>query len=206
MSSIGVLLVDDHAILRDGLRFALAQTKDIKVLAEAATAGEGVATWKKHRPDVTLLDVYLPDASGLDALAEILKENPGARILMLTTAEGDQEIHRASTLGAAGYLLKTASAREIVEAIRAVHAGGKVWPEEVARRLAERLGFEPLSAREREVLEMIAKGLSNKEVSSALGISEFTCKVHVRHILAKMKVSDRTEAVIVAHQRGLVRI
>lgn len=206
MKQIPTLLVDDHVILRDGLRFALEQTRDIRVVGEAGTAGEAVLAWAKHRPEITLLDIYLPDKSGLDALAEIIAGHPGARFIVLTTAEGDQEIQRALSLGAAGYLLKTSSALEIVEAIRCVHAGGKVWPDNVTRRLAESHGYDPLSARERDVIELIAKGLSNKEVSTVLGISEFTCKIHVRHLLAKLKVSDRTEAVIVAHQRGFVRL
>ena len=201
---IRLLLVDDHAIVRLGLRALLAAFPDLEIVAEAEDAASALTEWRKHKPDVTLMDVRLPGESGVAALALIRAEFPAARVLMLTTYDQEEDIYRAAKAGAAGYLLKDVKPADLAEAIRAVRAGGDWFPPAIARKLQERSVTPTLSPRELEVLALVAKGLSNREIARILEISEHTIKIHVRHLLEKIGASDRTEAVAEALRRGLV--
>jgi two-component system NarL family response regulator len=203
---IRILIADDHELFREGLRVVLDLRPDFEVVAEAATVAETVAAHAKHQPDVTLLDLQMPDGTGIDALKIIRKAQPEARVLMLTTYDGDEDIHRAMTAGASGYLLKSIPSKQLEAAVRAVIEGRQYLPPAVAERLAERAAFQALTARELEILALIARGLSNKDVARVLAANEFTVKAHVRNILAKLGVETRTEAAILAVQRGLVQI
>lgn len=203
-SPIRLLLVDDHAIVRMGLRTLLSRSPGIAVVAEAADADGALEAWRTHHPDVTLMDVRLPGKSGIEALKAIRREFPGAAVLMLTTYDQEEEIFRAHRAGAAGYLLKDATPEELIQAIRTV-AGGTPWfPPAIAGKLAERASQPELSPRELEVLALLSKGLSNREIGRVLSISEHTIKIHVRHLLDKIGACDRTEAVAEALRRGLV--
>lgn len=201
-----LMLVDDHFVFRAGLRAVLSLRKDFKVLAEAGNAMEAVAEFRKHRPAVTLMDVRMPGASGISAVREIRAEFPDARLVMLTTFDGDEDIHRALEAGACGYLLKNVPGPELVRAIEAIGRGENYIPAEVKKRLEERASFGELTDREREVLPFVVKGLSNKEIASILKFTEFTAKAHVRSLLAKLGAADRTELVGIALQRGLVHL
>lgn len=203
---IRILIADDHELFREGLRVVLDLRPDFEVVSEAATVAETVAAHARHHPDLTLLDLQLPDGTGLDALRAIRKTQPDARVLMLTTFDGDEDIHRAMTAGASGYLLKSIPSKQLETAVRAVVEGRQYLPPAVAERLAERAAFQALTARELEVVALIARGLSNKDVARVLPASEFTVKAHVRNILAKLGVETRTEAAMLAVQRGLVQI
>jgi DNA-binding NarL/FixJ family response regulator len=205
MKPIRLLIVDDHALLREGVRSVLELCADFEVVAEADTAATALAAWRRHRPDVTLMDLLLPDGPGTDAVAALRRDAPSARFLMLTTYDGDEDIHRALAAGAAGYILKNVSSHELEAAIRAIHSGQKYLPPAVARRLAERAEFEELTPRELEVLGLLVKGCANKQIATLLGCAELTVKAHLRSILAKLSVESRTEAVAIALQRGLVR-
>jgi DNA-binding NarL/FixJ family response regulator len=201
-----LLLIDDHELFRDGLRAVLSTRAEFQVVGEAGTAAEGLTAFQKHQPDVTLLDLKLPDGTGLEVLAKIRSHDPRARVLMLTTYDGDEDIHRAMKAGASGYLLKSIPSAQLFEAIKAVHEGRQYYPPAVKERLAERASFEELTAREVEVLTLIAKGMSNKDIAGVLKASEFTIKAHVRNILAKLGVEARTEAAMLAVQRGIVQM
>lgn len=203
---IRILIADDHELFREGLRVVLDLRPDFEVVAEAANVAETVAAHAQHQPDLTLLDLQLPDGTGIDALKIIRKTQPDARVLMLTTYDGDEDIHRAMTAGASGYLLKSIPSKQLEAAIRAVIEGRQYLPPAVAERLAERAAFQILTARELEILALVARGLSNKDVARVLAANEFTVKAHVRNILAKLGVETRTEAAILAVQRGLVQI
>ena len=201
---IRLLVVEDHHIVRQGLVSLLNSVPDMEVVAEASDGHIGVELFRKHQPDVTLMDLRLPTLAGAEAVAKIRAEFPAARIIVLTTFDGDEDIYRALQAGARGYLLKGMFGDELLDAIRAVHAGKTRIPPVVAERLANRMGGPSLTAREMEVLELIVRGQSNKEIGGSLGISEATVKTHINSILSKLGVSDRTQAATTAIQRGIV--
>ena len=201
-----VLTVDDHPMMRAGVGAVLSAQPDLTVVAEAGTAADAVAAFQEHRPDVTLMDLRLPDRSGAWATAQIRALDPAARVLALTTYDGDEDIYRALDAGACGYLLKDMIRTAIVDAVRRAAAGHRVVPPEVAGRLAEHFPRAALTGREREVLTAAADGLSNKEIGARLGIATGTVKVHVRHVLDKLDVADRTAAVTAALRRGLLHL
>jgi DNA-binding NarL/FixJ family response regulator len=204
--SIQIMVVDDHHIVRKGLVALIGTVPDMKVVAEAADGVQAIELYRKHRPDVTLMDLRLPNKNGVDAIAAIRQEFPGARIIVLTTFDGDEDIYRALQAGAKGYLLKGMSADELTDAIRSVHAGKSRIPAAVAERLAERMGGPSLTGRELDVLKLIVGGRSNKEIAGELFISEATVKTHINSILSKLGVSDRTQATTTALQRGIVHL
>ena len=203
---IRVLAADDHPMVRAGLAAVIGAEPDMAFVGEAATGSEAVSLYREHRPDVVLMDLRMPGMDGLAATRQILGEFPAARIVVLTTYDGDEDIHRALEAGAKGYLLKEMLRTAVLNTIRAVHRGQKVIPPEVAARLAEYLPRIRLSDRELEVLALAAKGLSNKEIARVLGRAEETVKVHLKSIFAKLGVEDRTEAVTTALQRGILHI
>lgn len=203
---IQIMVVDDHHIVRQGLVALIATIPDMKVIAEASDGAQAVELYRKHRPDITLMDLRLPNVNGVDAIAQIRSQAHEARIIVLTTFDGDEDIYRALQAGAKGYLLKGMTADELTDAIRTVHAGKSRIPAVVAERLAERMGGPSLTGRELEVLKHIVGGGSNKEIASALFISEATVKTHINSILSKLGVSDRTQAATTALQRGIVHL
>ena len=206
MPIVRILTVDDHPLMRAGVEAVLGAHPDLVVVAEAGTADEAVAAFREHRPDVTLMDLGLPDRSGVEATRDILALDPDARVLALTTYDGDEDIYRALEAGAAGYLLKDMLRTEIADAVRAVAAGRRVVPPGVAARLAEQFPRAGLTDREREVLAAAADGLSNQQIADRLGIALGTVKVHVRHVLDKLDAPDRTAAVTAALRRGLLHL
>lgn len=203
---IRLLTADDHPIYRGGLAALIAVYPDLKLIAEAANGREAIEQYRKHRPDVTLMDLSMPLITGVEAIRAIVGEFPEARIVALTTWDGDTDIHRALEAGARGYLLKDAASHEVAGAIREVHAGGRAIPGAVAKKLANYTPRIDLTAREYEVLTYMARGLSNKEIGAVLSVTEATIKVHVLHILQKLEASDRTEAVTIAIQRGIIHL
>jgi DNA-binding NarL/FixJ family response regulator len=200
---ISVLVVDDHPIMRLGVAAIINAQGDMKVCGQAGSGEEAVTLFKKSRPDITLLDLRLPAMSGLEALRVIRQEDPHARCIVLTTYEGDEDIHQALAAGAMGYIIKGMSHETLVDALRRVHAGTRFLPPPVARSLADRTPNSDLSPREREVLSLMVHGKSNREIATALEITEATVKCHVSVILARLEVNDRTQAVVAALQRGL---
>ena len=198
--------VDDHPLLREGIASIINNEPDMLMVADAASGKEALLKFREHRPDITLMDLRLPDLSGIDAMIAIHAEFADARIIMLTTFEGDVEIQRAMEAGARGYMLKSMRPRELVEVIRQVHAGKKRVPAEVATHLAEHLSDESLTAREVDVLRHIAGGNRNRDIAERLFISEETVKVHVKHIMEKLGASDRTQAVAIAVRRGIIQL
>lgn len=206
LDRIRVFCVDDHPLLREGIATILNNQPDMLLVAEAATGCEAIQKYGEHQPDVTLMDLRLPDMSGIDALIAIRAEYPEARIVMLTTFEGDVEVQRALTAGARGYLLKSMPPKELVESIRQVHAGKKRIPPALAAQLAEHLGDESLTEREIEVLRHVAGGNRNRDIAEQLFISEETVKVHIKHIMEKLGASDRTQAVAIAVRRGIIQL
>jgi DNA-binding NarL/FixJ family response regulator len=205
-NSIRVLSVDDHPLMREGIAAIVKNEADMSMVAEASSGQEAIEQFRQFRPDVTLMDLRLPDRSGIDALIAIRAEYPEAKIVMLTTFEGDAEIHRAMEAGARGYLLKNMPRKTIVDLIRKVHAGKTVVPPEVAANLVEHLGHEALSKREIDVLQRIAGGNRNIDIAELLFISEETVKGHVKHIMEKLGAKDRTEAVSIAVRRGIIHL
>lgn len=203
---IRVLSIDDHPLLREGLAAIIEGEDDMTLVGQAATGAEGIQRYREHRPDVTLMDLRLPDLSGIDAMMAIRAEAPEARIIILTTFEGDVEIQRALQAGARGYMLKSAPPAELVQAIRQVHAGKKRVPPEVAAQLAEHMGSESLTPREIQVLRQIAEGNRNRDIAAKLYISEETVKVHIKHIMDKLGASDRTQAIAIAVRRGIIEL
>jgi two-component system NarL family response regulator len=200
------MVVEDHHIVRQGLVALLNSVAGMHVVADAADGNTGIELFRKHRPDVTLMDLRLPGLGGAEAVAKIRAEYPAARIIVLTTFDGDEDIYRALQAGARGYLLKGMLGDELLDAIRAVHAGKTRIPSVVAERLAARMSGSALTGRELEVLELIVRGQSNKEIGSNLSISEATVKTHVNNILSKLGVTDRTQATTTAIQRGIVHL
>mgnify|MGYP000112009970 CR=1 FL=1 len=203
--NIRVLIVDDHFLLRMGLIASLKTDPELSVVGEADNGGQAIQLYRQKTPDVVLMDLRLPDMSGVEATAAICKEFPRAKIMILTSHDLEEDIFRAFQAGARGYLLKDVLVEELAKAIKSVAAGQKHIPSEIARALAEHGRGSELTSRELEVLQMIVKGLSNREIGNALGFSENTAKFHVKNILAKLQVSDRTEAATAALQRGIVR-
>ncbi|MBI5768407.1 MAG: response regulator transcription factor [Verrucomicrobia bacterium] len=203
---IEVLVADDHFIVRSGLVAVIQAEPDLRVVAQAADGAQAVECYARHRPDVALLDLRMPVKNGNEAIELIRAEFPAARILVLTAYSGDEDIHRALQAGACGYVLKSSSGEGLITAIRAVAAGERWVPRDVATRLAVRSTYEALTQREIDVLKEIAKGRANKEIAQALAISEHTVKDHLKNILAKLHVAARTEAVTAAVQRGIIEL
>lgn len=203
---IRVLTADDHPVVRAGIAAMLANEPDLVVVAEAANGEEAVALFEAHRPHVVLIDLRMPRLDGVGAIQAIRAVDPGARLVALTTYEGDADIHRALSAGACGYLLKDALVGELVNAVRTAAAGKRVIPPAVATRLAEFMPRDDLSAREREVLLFVARGLGNKEIARAIGRSAETVKAHLESIFQKLGASDRTQAVTIALQRGIIHL
>jgi two-component system NarL family response regulator len=205
-ANLRIMLVDDHYMVRVGLASILALEPDMTVCAEASTGEQAIALFRSERPDVTLMDLRLPGMCGSDATRQIHAAFPDARIIVLSTYSGDEEIYNALQAGAMAYLLKSVQRHELISAIRKAAAGHRHIPPEVAARLAERVGRAQLSAREMDVLRLLVGGKRNRAIAAALDITEGTVKLHVSSILSKLGVSDRTEAVTVALQRGIVQL
>jgi DNA-binding NarL/FixJ family response regulator len=203
---IRVLVADDHPVVRDGLAGVIAQQAELAVVAEAANGRQALERFREHRPDVVLMDLRMPDMDGVSAIEAIRAEFPDARILALTTYEGDVDIHRALEAGARGYLIKDMLLTEVLSAIRAVHRGERVIPVAVAAKLAEFTPRTDLTEREVEVLQLVARGLSNRDVAGVIGRTDETVKVHLKNIFAKLGVADRTEAVTLALSRGILHL
>jgi DNA-binding NarL/FixJ family response regulator len=203
---IRVLVADDHPVVRTGLGAVLVQQADLELVGEAENGERAVALYREHRPDVCLMDLRMPVKGGVEAIRTITTDFPAAAILALTTYEGDADIRRALEAGARGYLLKDMLLTDVICAVRAVHRGERVIPNAVAARLAEFPERSDLTERELEVLQLVARGLSNKEVARAIGRTGETVKIHLRNIFAKLDVADRTEAVTLALTRGLIHL
>jgi DNA-binding NarL/FixJ family response regulator len=203
---IRVLVADDHFVVRMGLIGLVKTEPDMEVIAEAADGGQAVERFAQCRPDLVLMDLRMPVKDGIQATAEIRSRFPAARVLMLTTFDGDDDIHKALEAGAQGYALKNSTGETLIPAVRAVAAGQRWIPQDVATRLAFRKTYEELTAREVEVLHELAKGLANKQIADVLSISEHTVKDHLKNILGKLRVADRTEAVTAAIQRGIIHL
>ena len=203
---IRILSVEDHPVFRQGLATMIGSQEDMLLVAQAGTATEAMKEFRLHRPDVTLMDLRLPGANGTDALIAMRGECPQARVVVLTTSDGDAEIHRALRAGAAAYVLKSTPPGELLAVIRSVHAGRRHVPAEVATRLAEHLGDDELTARELDVLRLIRDGSKNKEIAARLEISEATVNFHIKNLVNKLQANDRTHAAMIAIRRGILQV
>jgi two-component system, NarL family, response regulator len=203
---IKVMVVDDHPLMRVGVASIINARPDMAVVAQTGTGEEALALFPQHKPDVTLMDLRLPNMSGVDSIRAIRGGWPSARFVVLTTYEGDEDIHRALEAGAKGYVIKGMPYQTLIDALLRVHSGGRFLPPPVARALATRMPDSDLSTREQEVLRHLVGGMTNKEIANLLGITEATVKCHVSTILMRLNVSDRTQAVVTALQRGLVHL
>ena len=205
-AKIRVLSIDDHPLVREGLAALINAQTDMCVVGQGATGHEAIKLFHELQPDVALMDLRLPDLSGIDAMITILSGSPQARVIMVTSSEGDVEMERALAGGAKGYILKSMPPREVLEAIRKVHAGKKAIPPEIAAQLADHMSDEALTAREIEVLQQVAEGNRNRDIADRLFISEGTVKVHLQHIMDKLGASDRTQAITIAVRRGIIHL
>jgi len=203
---IRILLVDDHLLLRQGIAALAADETDMRLVAEASNGREAIEQFRKHRPDVTLMDLQMPEMNGIDAMTAIRTEFPEARFIVLTTYTGDVQVLRALKAGARAYLLKSLLRKELLDTIRAVHVGQKRIPPEIAAQLADHAADDSLTAREIDVLRLIASGMANKIVADQLDITEETVKGHVKNILSKLDANDRTHAVTIALKRGIIEL
>jgi len=201
---IRILTVDDHPLLREGIAVLIKSEADMKLVAEASNGEEAIEQFRLHRPDVTLMDIQMPNLNGTEAISRIRNEFPNARIIVLSTYSGDVQVLRAIKAGARGYILKGHVGRELLDAIRSVHAGHKRIPPEIAAELAEHAGDDALSGREMDVLRLIASGNSNKQIADKLSIGETTVKSHITNILSKLGANDRAHAVTIGLQRGII--
>jgi DNA-binding NarL/FixJ family response regulator len=204
--AIRILSVEDHPVFREGLATIIGSQLDMLLVTQASNAVEAVAEFRRHRPDITLMDLRLPGTNGTDALITIRGEFPQARIIMLTTSDSDGEIQRAMRAGASAYILKSMPKDELLNVVRAVHSGRRHIPPEVAARLAEHLGEEDLTTRELEVLRLIRDGYRNKQIADQLSIAETTVNFHIKNLVEKLQANDRTHAVTIALRRGLLQI
>ena len=205
-SKISIMVIDDQAVVRQGFVALINTVADMEVIAEGINGQQAIELYREYKPAVTLMDLRMPVLGGVEAISTIRREFPDARLIVLTTYDGDEDIYRSLQAGARGYLLKDVFFEELEAAIRTVHAGSRHIPATIAERLAERVGGSDLTAREMEVLELIVQGQSNKEIGGSLNISEATVKSHINNILSKLGVSDRTQAATTALQRGLVHL
>ena len=203
---IRLLSVEDHPVFREGLSTIIGSQPDMRLVAQAANAVEALVEFRRHRPDITLMDLRLPGSDGTDLLVTIRGEFPDARVIMLTSTEGDGEIQRAMRAGAAAYVLKSVPKNELLMAVRSVHAGRRYVPPEVAARLAEHLGDESLTARELDVLRLIRDGFRNKQIADQLSIAEGTVNFHIRNLVDKLGANDRAHALTIAFRRGLLQL
>jgi two-component system NarL family response regulator len=205
-SQIRIMIVEDHFVVREGLKAIINSQKDMVAVAEAVNGRQAVEAFELYQPDVTLMDLRIPGLNGIDAIAGIVAKFPRARIIVLSTYGGDENIFRAFQAGARAYFLKDIKGQDLVDAIRAVHGGQRVVPPEIASQLAERVPLTALSPRELEILTLVAKGKSNKEIGAALAISEGTVRVHASNLLAKLHCSGRAQAVSEAIRRGIIEV
>src|SRR5229473_4629599 len=203
---IRILCVDDHPVVRDGLMAVIATQPDMSVAGEAGEGRAALAKYREHKPDVVVMDLRMPGMGGVEATVQIRKEFPAARIIVLTTYEGDHDIHRALEAGAQAYLLKDSVRRDLLRTIREVHSGQRHISPKIAARLAEHTPRVTLTERELQVLKLVARGLRNKEIGAALEIAEDTVKIHLKNLFGKLKVLDRTQAVVSAAQRGFIQL
>jgi DNA-binding NarL/FixJ family response regulator len=202
--SIRILAVDDHALLREGIAGLVSDQVDMKIVAEASNGREAIEQFRKHNPDITLIDLQMPEVNGIDAMIAVRSEFPDARFIVLTTYSGDVQVSRALKAGARAFLLKSHLRKELLDTIRAVHAGQKRIPSDVAAQLADHISDDFLTAREIEVLRLIASGNANKLIADQLFIAEETVKGHVKNILSKLGARDRTHAVTIGLKRGII--
>lgn len=203
---IRVLSIDDHPLVREGIAALINDQPDMHMVAQGASGKEAIQRFRDHQPEVVLMDVRLPDMSGIDAMITIRSEFPDARIIIVTSSEGDAEMQRALEGGARGYVLKSMPPKDLLEAIRKVHTGKKAIPPEIAGRLANHYSDEALTEREIEVLQQIAEGNRNQDIADKLFISEGTVKVHIKHIMGKLGANDRTQAITIALRRGIIHL